>query len=91
MQRISDSGDNMAMYRPLSPVGLRRNSISDGRFVRQVRRFMAVCLQSRCRDPDFGIRSDRLSASWMAMESSGLIEGVEDIFPSLLCRIWRED
>lgn len=72
-QSISDSGVNMALYRPLSPVGLRRNSISEGRFLRQVRRFVASCLQSRCRELDLGMRSDRLSAKWTVMESSSLI------------------
>lgn len=63
MQSRSDTGDSMAIYKDLSPVGLRRNSISEGSFPRQVRRFAAVCLQLRCRDSDFGIRSDILSAS----------------------------
>ncbi len=62
MQSISESGDNMDLYRPLSPVGLLRNSMSDGRLLRQVRRSVAVCWQLRCRDPDLGMRSDRLSA-----------------------------
>lgn len=81
MQSSSDSGDSIAQYRALSPVSLRRNSISGGRLLRQVRRFAAVCLQLRCRDSDFGMRPDRLSASWMARERSSLTKGVEDIFP----------
>lgn len=72
-QSISDSGDNMALYRPLSPVGLRRNSISEGKFLRQVRRFVASCLQSRWRELDLGMRSHRLSAKWTLMESNSLI------------------
>ena len=80
MQSNSDSGDSIARYRALSPVSLRRNSISGGRLLRQVRRFAAVCLQLRCRDSDFGMRADRLSASSMARERSSLTKGVEDIF-----------
>ena len=73
MQSNSESGDSMARYRDLSPVGLRRNSISKGRLLRQVRRFAARCLQSRCSDSDFGMRSDRLSAIGMARVRSSLI------------------
>lgn len=62
MQSSSESGDSIARYRALSPVGLRRNSISEGRLLRQVRRLAAVFLQSCCREFDFGMRSDRLSA-----------------------------
>lgn len=85
MQSSSARGHNMALYRLLSPVGLRRNSMSAGRFLRQARRFVAVCLQLYCREADLGMRSDRLSASWTAMERSSFIWGVEDMFAFCCC------
>ena len=61
--------------------------MSAGSFLRQVRRFVASCLQLRWRELDRGMRSDRLSARWMAMERSSLIYGVGDIFANF--GVWK--
>ena len=54
--------------------------MSGGSFLRQSRRFVTSRLQSTWRLLDRGMRSDRLSARWMAMERSSLMYGVGDIF-----------
>ena len=62
--------------------------MSAGSFLRQVRRFVASCLQSRWREVDRGMRSDRLSERWMAIERSSLIYGVGDIFAVFAVENW---
>ena len=54
--------------------------MSAGSFLRELRRSVASCLQSRWRELDRGMRSDRLSARKMAVERSSLIYGVGVIF-----------